>query len=69
MQIGALAKTDTGDYVQVVGDFVTPLNTKKIELALTRAKTTDVNGAARSPSKTAPVPVVTIKRRRIPLPA
>jgi len=67
MQIGALAKTDTGEYVQVVGDFVTPLNSKKIELALARTKPTDVGAAARAPSKSAPVPVVTIKRRRIPL--
>ncbi|MES2948830.1 MAG: hypothetical protein V4858_09860 [Pseudomonadota bacterium] len=29
MQIGALAKTEDGEYVQVVGDFVTPLNKRK----------------------------------------
>ena len=69
MQIGALAKTETGEYVQVVGDFVTPLNKRIIELALSRAKITDGGGAPRMANKVAPAPVVTVKRRRIPLPA
>ncbi len=68
MQVGALAKTQNGEYVQVVGDFVVPLNKRKIETALTKAGgSSDAGPAARSPNKAAPPPVVTVKRRRIPV--
>ena len=67
MQVGALAKTRAGEFVQVVGDFVIPLNKKKIESALTKAGGADAGPAPRIATKTGPPPVVTIKRRRIPV--
>ena len=67
MQVGALAKTRDGEFVQVVGDFVVPLNKRKIESALTKAGNVDGGPAVRSTNKPAPPPVVTIKRRRIPV--
>ena len=67
MQVGALAKTRDGEFVQVVGDFIVPLNKRKIETALTKAVSTDAGPAARSVQKAAPPPVVTVKRRRIPV--
>ena len=57
-------------YVQVVGDFVSPLPSGEITRALAKARKLQPNEpylrAPRAPS-TAPVPVVTIKRRRIPV--
>ena len=67
MQIGALAKSADGEYFQVVGDFVTPLNKSKIEAAVAKATITDVFASPRAPTKPAPPPTVVIKRRRIPV--
>lgn len=72
-QIGALAQTAEGQYVQVVGDHVVPLNTSKIAAALARAKAQNkpqnksrgLYRAASALEPAKPMPVVTIKRRRV----
>jgi hypothetical protein len=64
LQVGALGLTDQGQYVHVVGDFVTPLNSSQISRAVAKAKGT-VHYAAPRPAKAAPAPVVTVKRRRV----
>lgn len=63
LEIGALARTESGDYLQVNGDILQPLNKSRIETALRKMqppapKRRPVTG----PTTT---PVVTIKRRRI----
>ncbi len=67
MQVGALAKTQDGEYVQVVGDYVVALNKKKIETALAKAGGVEAVSAPRAVSKPAPPPIITVKRRRIPV--
>jgi hypothetical protein len=74
MQIGALAKSADGAYFQVVGDFLTPLNRSKIEMALAKAKSAQAYSAPHAPAYSAPAPtaaaappVVVVKRRRIPV--
>ena len=74
MQVGALAMTDENQYVQVVGDHITPLNTKKIAKALANApkesaafdpefsKESSPWRVARNDS---PAPVVIVKKRRV----
>lgn len=67
-QMGALAQTADGKYVQVVGDFMVPLSSAKVAKAIVKA-----NGKPLAPvfvappvsSPPKPVPVVTIKRRRV----
>ena len=66
-QIGALATNHDGDYFQVVGDYVVPLKKSKIEAAVAKAT---AQGALATPmafNRRAAAPVVTVKRRRIPL--
>lgn len=69
MQVGALAQTADGLYVQVVGDHVVPLNTSKIAAAISKAKAQNkprgLYRAAADHELTKPVPVVIIKRRRV----
>ena len=60
-QMGALGVTADGQYVQVVGDFITPLCTSQITRVLAKAKAPDSRPPARPVS--APV-VVVVKRRR-----
>lgn len=74
MQVGALAMTAEGQYVQVVGDHLTPLNTKMIAKALANAPK---DPAAFDPAfsgepplrltarKDSPAPVVIVKKRRV----
>ena len=68
-QVGALAVTAEEQYVQVVGDHLTPLNSKEIAKAVARAP----NELARqSPPwqvtyKEIPAPVVIVKKRRVAL--
>jgi hypothetical protein len=74
MQVGALAMTADNQYVQVVGDHLTPLNTKKITKAVANAPK---ESAARYPDfsrespsvlvarKDTPAPVVIVKKRRV----
>lgn len=67
-QVGALAKTDAGEFVQVVGDFIIPLNKRKIESALARAGSAPpMDYAPRTAPKPAAPPVIIVKRRRIPV--
>lgn len=60
-QMGALAITADGQYVQVVGDFITPLCTSQIVRALVKAKAPE----PRAPARPLCVPVVVVKRRRV----
>jgi hypothetical protein len=74
MQVGALAMTADDQYVQVVGDHITPLNTKKITKAVANAPK---ESATRYPDfsrefhqvlgahKNNPAPVVIVKKRRV----
>jgi hypothetical protein len=74
MQVGALAITADGQYVQLVGDHVTPLKTKDIAKALANAPKEsagfDAEFSKESPPwqvarKDTPAPVVIVKKRRI----
>jgi hypothetical protein len=67
MQVGALAKSADGEYFQVVGDFVAPLNKSKIECAVARANATEVSASPWVMAKPAPRPIVVVKRRRVPV--
>jgi hypothetical protein len=70
-QVGALAVTAKGDYVQVVGDHLVPLKTKDIAKAVANApKESDSELSREAPPwpvarKEAPPPVVIVKKRRI----
>ena len=66
-QIGALALTSDGQYIQIVGDHQTPLNAAQIKRALASATLAPTpHHAPSSPKLTAPftAPVVVVKRRR-----
>lgn len=65
-QMGALAITQEGQYVQLVGDFITPLNTSQITRAMAKATAREPEPLfePRPPVRTGPPPVVTIKKRR-----
>jgi hypothetical protein len=62
-QIGALGITADKKYVQVVGDYVVPLNQGQIKQAISKYKAFE----ARLAAATAPPPVVVVKRRRVPV--
>ncbi len=70
-QVGALALTAEGAYVQVVGDYLVPLKTKEIEKAVANApKDPNAVVSSETPSwqasrKESPAPVVVVKKRRI----
>jgi len=70
-QIGALAITAEGEYVQVVGDHVMPLKTKEIAKAVASApKESSSEFSCGTPPrqvarKESPPPVVTLKKRRV----
>jgi hypothetical protein len=70
-QVGALAMTTEGEYVQVVGDHVTPLKTKEIAKAVANApKEPNSEFVKESPPwlvdrKESPTPVVILKKRRV----
>lgn len=64
-QMGALAMTAEGNYVQVVGDFITPLNKAQITRALTKVRAPESYPVQRVVPRTGPPPVVTVKRRRV----
>lgn len=70
-QMGALGMTDTGQYVQVVGDYLVPLNRSQIERALVKARAFEAHSQTRAVVRmmSPPVPVVIVKRRRIAMPA
>lgn len=66
-QVGALGETDQGKYVQVVGDFVVNLNRSQIVRAIAAAKAVEICGYSQPVSRTMNVPVVVVKRRRLPV--
>jgi hypothetical protein len=62
-RIGALAVTPESTYVQVNGDYLTPLNNSQIRCALAKAQTS--KEPAKRLAARAPAPVVVVKRRRM----
>lgn len=70
-QIGALAMTVEGAYVQVVGDHLAPLKTREIAKALANApRSSSAELSRETPpwlvaSKASPAPVVIVKKRRV----
>lgn len=70
-QVGALAVTTEGAYVQVVGDYLVPLKTKEIAKAVANApKEPNPVMSGETPSwlasrKEASAPVVIVKKRRV----
>ena len=72
-QVGALAMTAAGTYVQVVGDHLTPLKTKDIAKAVANAPKEFNAGNAgfsrempwKGARRDAPPPVVIVKKRRV----
>lgn len=79
-QIGALGITTDEKYVQVVGDYIVPLNKSQITQAIARYKAFQARLAkattphlsspfftSHAPRVAAPRPVVVVKRRRIPV--
>jgi len=74
MQVGALAITAENQYVQVVGDHITPLKTREIAKAVANAPKEpaafDPKFSGESPTRLAarkdtPAPVVIVKKRRV----
>ncbi|MDO8773288.1 MAG: hypothetical protein Q7K57_32195 [Burkholderiaceae bacterium] len=65
-QLGALGMTGEGQYVQVVGDHISVLNSFQIAKAVANAKAVEQLEAPRSVQRAvaAPTPVVTIKKWR-----
>ena len=70
-QVGALAMTAQGEYVQVVGDHLTPLKSEEIARAVANApKESNPEFSKETPPwlevrKESPVPVVIVKKRRV----
>ena len=62
-RIGALAITQDGEYVQVNGDYVSPLGAGQIRQALAKARERPERLGASA--QAAPAPIVTLKRRRV----
>lgn len=66
LQIGALAQTKTGQYVQVNGSVIQPLNIHRVHRALNRFHPNNEE-QPRSPCEASVQPVVTYRKRRRPL--
>ena len=70
-QVGALAITAEGEYVQVVGDHLTPLKTKEVAKAVANApRESNPEFSRESPPwpvarNETPAPVVILKKRRV----
>lgn len=70
-QVGALAMTAEGAYVQVVGDYLVPLKTKEIAKAIANAPKergpvlSSEMPARLASRKESPAPVVIVKKRRV----
>ena len=72
MQMGALAITADGTYVQVVGDQTSRLNTGQISRAIDKARGLQPKEpylVQRTVPRAAPTTVIIVKRRRIPVAA
>jgi hypothetical protein len=71
LQVGALALTADGAYVQVVGDHLTPLKSREIEKAVANApkeSSPDYSNATvpwQTGRRDSPAPVVIVKKRRV----
>lgn len=70
-QVGALAMTADGEYVQVVGDYLTPLKTKEIAKAVANAPKESNPEFSRESQpwlrarKESPAPAVIVRKRRV----
>ena len=64
-QMGALAVDSQGEYFQVNGQHLAPLNKRLIAKAVAAAQKR-APGRGAPPPKPRPAPVVTVKRRRFP---
>lgn len=66
-QMGALAIDAKGQYVQVNGDHLSPLNHSQIAAAVARAGAADLSHhrAAVAPKPAAKAPVVIVRKRRM----
>lgn len=70
-QVGALAMTTEGAYVQVVGDYLVPLKTQEIAKAVANAPREPKLDFSRddppwqAACKESPAPVVIVKKRRV----
>jgi len=64
-QTGALARDQDGNYLQVNGDYTSPLNSPRFRQAVAAARSSSWKPFAPTRQETARVPVVTIKRRRV----
>jgi hypothetical protein len=73
LQVGALAKTRDGQYVMLVGDHETPLNSSQMEKVLKnnpREFQVPVATETKRPNvASSPPPVVIVKKRRVIVPA
>jgi len=73
LQAGALARTREGQYVLLVGDHETPLNSSQMEKALKNVpREFQAPAVVSIPSSNVaalPPPVVTVKKRRVIVPA
>jgi hypothetical protein len=63
-QVGALAETPDGQYLQVNGDHVTPLASGQVRRAIDAARRATPRAPVRREHPAAPPTVVIIKRRR-----
>ncbi len=63
--MGALAVDEDGNYLQVNGDHVSPLNDGQLRRAVASARTSDWTPAVPTRREPSRVPVVVIKRRRV----
>lgn len=67
--IGALAITPEGEYVQINGDYVSPLNTSQLRSAVAEASRSRDSSNEWRPAlprpAAAPAPLITVKRRRV----
>ena len=66
-QVGALAITEDGQYIQVVGDLINPLNRSQLDQAVAKAKGDGRRAPQRAatPRPSAAPVVVVVKRRRV----
>jgi hypothetical protein len=67
-QVGALAMDGNGDYFQVNGEYVAPLNKRLIAKAVSSANAQAPRPHERPRPQATATPVVTVRRKRIPMP-
>lgn len=69
LQVGALGATEQGEFVQVVGDHLVRLNRAQIARAIAGSKGAGAYQFYRPAERPVSMPVIVVKRRRIPVPA